>query len=144
MGRVALPFNDLQNTIQKPLAGYRNTAITLGDKIRNKRLELQLLQKDVAPFIEATESAVAYWESNRYQPQIHSYLKVIEFLGYFPFDIDASTLGGKIKECRFKNGLSHKKIGKLLGVDGATICAWERNENIPLEKHLKKLLELLR
>jgi transcriptional regulator with XRE-family HTH domain len=139
-----LPFNDYHKTIQKPIIGYNESPSSLGDKIRNKRLELKLLQKDVANLIGVSEDAVTYWENNRAKPQIQYYPKVIEFLGYFPFKIDTSTLGDKLNEYRLKNGLSQKKVGKLLGVDESTICGWEGNENTPLEKHLKKLLELVK
>jgi transcriptional regulator with XRE-family HTH domain len=144
MDKVALPFNDLHNTVQKPIKGYINTPRTLGDKIRNRRLELKLLQKDVAELIGVSEDAVIYWKNNRSQPQIYLYPGLIKFLGCFPFVTDISTLGGRIKEYRLKKGLSYKKAGELLEVDGATIWAWERNRNIPLKKHLKKLQDLLK
>ena len=41
---------------------------TLGEKIRNRRLELGLLQKDVANIIGTYEDAVTYWENNCVQP----------------------------------------------------------------------------
>lgn len=144
MDKVALPFNDLQTKVRKPLEGYRDTPITLGDKIRNRRLELQLFQKETAPLIGVTESGLVYWERNIYQPQVHLYPKVIEFLGYFPFEIDTSTLGGKLNEYRFRNGLSQKNLGKLLGVDGTTICDWERGITKPKGEYLNKLQELLK
>lgn len=94
--------------------------------------------------IGVSEDAVTYWENNKAQPQVHHYPKVIKFLDYFPFDIDSSTLGGKIMDYRLKNGLSHKKMGKLLEVDGATICDWERSITKPKGEYLKKLMELLK
>lgn len=135
-------FNDYHKTIPKPIIGYNESPTTLGGKIRNKRLELKLLQKDVALLIGVSEDAVTYWENNRNQPQIQYYPKLIEFLGYFPFDIDTSIIGGRIKMFRYKNGLRQRKLGKLLGVDESTISSWERNENTPLEIHMKKLLKL--
>lgn len=83
------------------------------------------------------------WENNRTQPQVQYYAKVIEVLGYFPFDIDTSKLGGRLKEFRIRAGVRKKKVTKLMGVDESTICGWERNENIPLENHMKNLMELL-
>ena len=129
--------------VKKPIEGYRNAPITLGDKIRNKRLELQLFQRDAAVLLGVTESGLVYWESNKAQPQVHLYPKVIEFLGYFPFDIDTSTLGGKIKEYRFRKGLSQKNLGKELGVDGTTVSDWENCVTKPQGEYLKNLLELL-
>jgi hypothetical protein len=47
------------------------------------------------------------------------------FLGYMPFEVDLTSLSGKLKEHRHINGLSQKQLGKILGVDGATVCSWE-------------------
>jgi len=52
------------------------------------------------------------------------------------------SMPGKIKRYRIVNGLSHKNMGKLLGVDASTIGSWERNKNSPQGKILKNLLEL--
>lgn len=144
MDRSSVPFNELGQNVKKPIEGYRNTPITLGDKIRNKRLELQLFQRDAAVLLGVTESGLVYWERNKAQPQVHLYPKVIEFLGYFPFDINTSTLGGRIKEYRFRNGLSHKKVGKLLEVNGSTVSDWENCVTKPQGGYLQKLLELLK
>lgn len=103
-----------------------------------------MFQKEAASLIGVTESGLVYWERNKNQPQVHLYPKVIEFLGYFPFEIDTSTLGGRINDFRFRNGLSQRKVGKMLRVDGATICSWERNENVPGENNMKNLMELLK
>ncbi|RZK70798.1 MAG: transcriptional regulator, partial [Pedobacter sp.] len=36
-------------------------------------------------------------------------------------------------------GLSQKQLGKILGVDGATVCSWELEENQPHKAILEKL-----
>ena len=93
----------------------------------------------MALLIEVTEETIANWENGRGEPQLRLYPKLIDFLGYFPFEIDTSTLGGKIKEYRYKNGLSRKKLGVIIGVDASTIGGWEENEYRPSEKYLGKL-----
>lgn len=84
------------------------------------------MQKEVAKLIGVSEDCITYWENGRSEPQIQFIPYIIKFLGYMPLEIDISTLGGKIKDYRVRNGLSHKKMGKLFGVDATTIAAWEK------------------
>jgi len=69
----------------------------------------------VVVFCGVSEDTITYWENGRAEPQIHLYPKVIEFLRYFPLEIDTSTFGGNIKKYRYRHGLSHKVLGKVLG-----------------------------
>lgn len=69
----------------------------VGLHIRKRRLELKLLQKDVATYIGVTEEAVMYWETGFAEPQIQYAPKVIEFLGYIPYRHETETLGGRLK-----------------------------------------------
>lgn len=56
---VALPFCKIELKAPKPPpAGYPKILKTLGDHIRKKRLDLGLLQKDVAKIIGTTESTI--------------------------------------------------------------------------------------
>jgi DNA-binding XRE family transcriptional regulator len=65
--------------------------------------------------IGVTEESVYYWETNRAKPMVHHIPKIIEFLGYNPYPVEAETLGGRIKSYRLEHGLSHKRLGELLG-----------------------------
>jgi DNA-binding transcriptional regulator YiaG len=127
LGRGALPFNDLRNTLRIPIKGYIDTPKTFGDKIRNRRIELQLTIQQLARLLKVTEEAVVYWEYNRGKPKVYNYPKLIEALGILPFEIDTSTLGGKIIAYRYSKGLSRKKFSQLLGVDESTLRNWEDN-----------------
>ena len=83
------------------------------------------------------------WENNRAEPLIYNISKLIKFLGYNPYPTNSETLGGRIKAYRILHGLSHKKIGKLVGVDASTIGSWEKNEHVPKTKVLNRLKQLL-
>lgn len=137
-------FPKLENTVKRipDRKRYRQNPLTIADKLLNRRLELHLLQKEVAQILYVTEDTITNWELGRYEPQVQHYPAIISFLGYFPFSIESDTLGGKLCEFRYKNGLSHKNMGKLLGVDASTIGSWERNKNSPQGKTRKNLLEL--
>jgi transcriptional regulator with XRE-family HTH domain len=144
-GIDALPFSRLTRTVPKPLGvKYLDNPVTLGEKLRNRRLELHLLQKDVAQRFGVTEESITNWELNRHEPQTHLYPNVIAFLGYFPFDIDETTLGGKIKKYRFLRGLTQNQMGKIIGVDGGTVCDWENNKTRPWRRIVEKLEMMFR
>jgi len=118
---------------------YPENPITFGDHIRKKRMEIKLLQRQVALLIGVTEDCITLWEKNHSIPQIKYYPRIIEFLGYCPFEIDESTFSGRLKSYRLKNGLSNKKLGKNLNVNGSTILAWEGNRSIPNQQHLQNI-----
>jgi DNA-binding XRE family transcriptional regulator len=58
---------------------------SLGDHIRAKRLDLGLLQKDVAKIIQVDTKSIVFWENNRHEPNIQHHPKIMEFLGYCPY-----------------------------------------------------------
>ena len=141
---LALPFSQSERKVSKPLGiKYVEEPITLGHRIRNRRLELGLLQKDVAVFIGVTEDCVTLWENERSIPQVHHYPKIIDFLGYYPFSEDLNTLGNEIKRYRFIHGLSQNQLGRKIKVDGSTVCNWETGETMPRNQYLDRLQKYL-
>jgi DNA-binding XRE family transcriptional regulator len=128
----------------KPMPiSYPENPVSIGDHIRKKRMELKLLQKDVARICGVSEDCITNWEKNRNTPQIQYFPHIINFLGYLPFDVDLTTLSGRLKAHRYINGLSQKQLGKILGVDGATVCSWELEENQPHKVILEMLATML-
>ena len=116
---------------------------TIGEKIRNRRLELRLLQKDVADIIGICEYTDTYWENDRAEPQIKHHLKLIKFLGYVPFEIDTNTTGGKIKMYRFLKGLSQEDLAKELGINESTVVHYEKGKHLPQPKNLQKMKHII-
>ena len=119
-----------------------NPAI-IGQHIRKRRIELNLKQSDIATMFDVCEDSITGWENGRSAPQVAQYPKIIAFLGYCPFQIDDSTLGGRIKKYRLEKGLSKKKFAELLGVDETSILAWEADERKPLRGKMKLLNETI-
>jgi len=111
----------------------------LGDHLRKRRLDLKLLQKEVAQTFGVNKASIFNWENNRISPSFYFIPKIIKFLGYYPYDTKAKTLGEKIKTYRKFLGLSQKKLANLLGIDVSTIGHWERGKNRPQKRHLEKL-----
>ncbi|MFF5383385.1 helix-turn-helix domain-containing protein [Pedobacter suwonensis] len=139
-GIPALPCLRFERQTGKPIPiFYPENPVSIGDHIRKKRMELKLFQKDVARICGVTEDCIANWEKNRSIPQIQFFPHIIRFLGYLPFEVDLTTLSGKLKAHRHIYGLSQKQLGKTLGVDGSTICSWELGENKPNKEVFEKL-----
>lgn len=137
---VALPFSQRRATTSKPLKNNQILdALTLGDKIRNRRLTLGLFQREVAKNFKVSEDTIVNWESNKATPAVRHYPQIIEFLQDFPFDIDTATIGGKIRMYRYLRGLSRKQLAYNLKVDKSTIFHYENNVHIPLKQNLRRL-----
>lgn len=137
-------FPRWETSAKKPkLKEIPKVLVTIGDHIRKRRLELGLLQKDVAALLGCHEASVYKWENGHSVPQIHFNPLIISFLGYVPFSIANETLSQRLKSYRALNGISHEQMGILLGVDGSTISSWENNVNLPKKATLEKLNELL-
>ena len=60
--------------------GFPEVPETLGDRIRRRRMELGLLQREVAGFIGVDESTVWNWEANRVHPSPRYLSRILEFL----------------------------------------------------------------
>ncbi len=140
MDRVALPFCQITLKAQKPLpSAYPQTLKTLGDHLRKKRLDLKLLQKEVAQKIGVCESSIYNWENNQTKPALRYIPNIIEFLSYAPYGLSAKTTGEKIVIYRRLLGLSQKRLAHYLGIDPSTLGRWEKNKRQPPERILKDL-----
>ena len=106
-------------------------------------MDLNLYQSDVAKIFEVSTDCVTYWENNKSSPQIIFYPKIIKFLGYCPFEFDETTISGRIKAYRYRNGTSTKIFGRLLKVNSSTVTEWENGNRIPNPKHQVALENLL-
>jgi transcriptional regulator with XRE-family HTH domain len=111
---------------QRPLSrAYPKALKTLGDHIRKRRLDLQLLQSDVAGRLGVTECSVWNWENNATTPVFPHWPAVIGFLGYNPLP-EPQTPAEQLVQARKIQGLSQKEMAKRLGVDPSTLARRER------------------
>ena len=144
MDRGSLPKYQILLKAQKPPnSAYPVSLITIGDHIRKNRLDLNMTQLVVADFIGVDECTVTNWEKNHSQPRLYLLPKIIEFLGYLPFELPMETIGDKIITYRKEHGLSHRKLAKLLSVDQTTIRDWERNKHKPSKNLLERITKFL-
>jgi DNA-binding XRE family transcriptional regulator len=134
----------MRQTVSIPLGKkYVANPATLGEKIRNRRLELRLTQEEAGRRMGVTRLCVVDWENNNSEPAIEFYPVIVGFLGYLPFSIEDSTLAGKVKKYRFQHGLSQAIFGKLVNAGGATIYRLENNIGVPNRRLLERVEELI-
>jgi len=139
-GIPALPFCKVTLKAQKPVsAAYARALTTLGDHLRKKRLDLKLLQREVAQKLRVDKTSIYNWENNRASPSLHRVPKIIGFLGYLPHNLAAKTLGERITASRRFLGLTQKELARRLGIDSSTLGRWETGKSQPTKKELKKL-----
>jgi transcriptional regulator with XRE-family HTH domain len=137
-------FPEWSNTIKRlPSKKYPTNPQTIGGQLLKRRLDLHLLQKDVAKQLAVTTDCIHLWEKGNSIPQIKHAPKIIEFLGFNPYVVKGKSLGARVKNYRLANGLSHKELGKILGMDGGTISRWETGVFIPGSDIQNRLEELL-
>ena len=126
-------------------ASYPESPKTIGEHIKKKRIELNLFQRDVANILKVSECSITNWEKNRTSPKIQLYPDIIKFLGYFPMEVDTTTIGGQLKAYRYQNGLTQDQMAVIFNVDGSTICSWE-NEEVKFSscrlKEIEKIIKL--
>ena len=103
---------------------------TVGDHIRRKRLDLKMLQREVAEQIGVGETSVFKWEANTVSPGIRYMPAIIRFLGYNPLP-PATGWGERLVRHRTSLGMTREEAAKRLGVDSGTLAKWERGEREP-------------
>ena len=89
-----------------PPDGYPQKLETLGDHLRKRRLDLALLQRQVAAELGVHEASIYNWERNRKSLQLRFVARITEFLGYVPDIGPLRTLGERIIATRRLLGLT--------------------------------------
>jgi transcriptional regulator with XRE-family HTH domain len=142
--RLRCLFTDYHKEVATPQKiKYIQNPITLGDHIRNQRLQKGLLQKEVADLFQVTEDTITNWEKNRCKPLELYHHKIFEFLEIDP-KTEPNTLGNRIKTFRLSACLTQSKLAQKLKVNICTIRSWENDEHVPQKKVLFKLSKIMK
>ena len=113
----------------------------MGDHIRKKRIELGLLQRQVADRLGADPQSVNAWELNYRQPALRRLPAITEFLGYDPNVVpDQAPLGRRIAARRRAMGLSQKTLANGLGIDEGTLRRLEQGR-LPSTRRIRDAIE---
>jgi DNA-binding transcriptional regulator YiaG len=111
------------------------------ERLRKRRIEMELLQKHVASRLGTNEWTYRDWERFGRVPRVRFLPGIIAFLGYYPYP-EPTTLKAQLLKQRRLLGYSHEQMGKLLSVNEATYRHWENGLCQPNSAHLR-LIELL-
>ena len=124
--RVVAPDEYLRQPIRIPVH-----PVTVGDHLRLRRLNLKMLQRDLAKKLGVETSSIFNWEANTGgSPRPQYFPAIIEFLGYNPLP-PAKTWAERLVRGRMSQGLSQKEFAGKLEVDPSTLAKWERREREP-------------
>jgi len=116
---------------------------TLGEHLLKRRLYLQLSVQEVAVILNTSLPTLRSWENNQKKPRIRDFSHITTFLGYSLWQFDSSSLEARMKEYRFKHGLSANKFAGLIGVSETAILKWEAGKTKPSETVETKLHRVL-
>jgi transcriptional regulator with XRE-family HTH domain len=134
-----LPFCHSELCAPKPKPEqYPKEINTLGDHIRNRRLDLKLLQIQVAEQIGVHGATITNWERNASTPIIRYMPAIVRFLGYDPMPVTVS-LSERLISARRKLGLTQRKMAERLGVDSGTLQGWEAGDHQPTKGSLETI-----
>jgi transcriptional regulator with XRE-family HTH domain len=126
-----LPFCHSQLRAAKPQSEHYPKEInSLGDHIRARRLNLKLLQRQVAEQIGVNAATITNWERNESTPVIHYIPAIVQFLGYDPLP-SGDSLPERLRRARRQLGLTQRKMAERLGVDPCTLRDWEAGLHQP-------------
>jgi site-specific DNA recombinase len=119
-----------------PPKGYPGNPKTIGERIRRTRLDRGLTQLQVAKIIGVDEFTVINWELGKTEPQLQCIPKIIEFLGYVPFDCPEDPLG-QLKHYKMIYGLNYEELGKVTGKHPEQLMDWLSGRRKPCKRNLE-------
>jgi transcriptional regulator with XRE-family HTH domain len=136
------PICHLALKAKKPKpAGYPTAPRTLGEHIRQRRMDLGLFQKDLADRIGSDTTTITNWEKGRSEPEIRFLPAILGFLGYDPCPKQQS-FGARLVRYRQKFGWSQKRLAAELRVDPTTLSRWETGKKQPWGDYSRRIGEL--
>jgi transcriptional regulator with XRE-family HTH domain len=124
--------------VSKPNSLYPAQLSSLGDHLRKRRLDIGLLQSEVAAHIGVTADCVGDWETGRNTPDAPLVPSIMDFLGYCPYE-PPKAFGHWLKMAREGVGLSQAALERDLGIAKGNVSQWERGETRPFRRSLIRL-----
>ncbi|MBT0663561.1 helix-turn-helix domain-containing protein [Geobacter pelophilus] len=126
---------------KQQLPGYPEFPITVGEHIRKKRMDVGLLQREVAEIIGVTESSIWNWEHGT-EPELQYNPSIIKFLGYIPFDCPDDTIG-RLAWYRRVQGLTVVALGNQMKIHPDQLYEWLSATRKPFNKSLQRIERFL-
>jgi transcriptional regulator with XRE-family HTH domain len=121
--------------------GYPLELAKISDHIRKRRLDLGLLQIEVAATIGVSENTVWNWEHGT-EPELINIPAVLAFLGYIPWECPSDPVS-RLAHFKKVKGLSLQRLGPLMGRDPEQLADWLSGRNAPIERNRRMIAEFL-
>lgn len=99
-----------------PDPAYPAELVTIGNHIRKRRLELRLLQREVAAQIGVSTQMLQYWEVGRHQPAVRRLAAIVSLQGY--------AAAPAVRHTESDAELSERILGASIWLVAASIC-WQ-------------------
>jgi transcriptional regulator with XRE-family HTH domain len=106
-------------------------------------LNLEFRQRDVAGQIGVNKDTIYNWETNRTEPEVRLIPRIIDFLGYVPYN-PGWSFGKRLRAIRSALGLSQEELATRAGLDESTVAKWEREGHRPSRQKMIALKEFLK
>jgi transcriptional regulator with XRE-family HTH domain len=132
-----LPFCHVTLRGQKPPPpGYPRDPNTLGEWVKKRRLDLGLLQRQVAEMMGVDVTTVKNWELNHHQPALRQLPAIVSFLGDVPRGVPPFPAGDspqdRIHRYQLPSGHSRSQLGRQLHAEVSTLWRWEHRQSASL------------
>jgi len=114
----------------------------LGEHVKKRRIDLRLLQREVAEQLGVDKFTVLNWERGKTSPDIRYYPAIIDFLGYNPLP-RGETFQERLKSARLARGLSWRRLAQELGVWESTVRDWEYGVHSPTGWQRRVVLQFI-
>ncbi|MFQ5690741.1 MAG: helix-turn-helix domain-containing protein, partial [Gemmatimonadota bacterium] len=101
-------------------------------------LDLGWLQREVASLLGVSKDTIRNWERNRTTPALRYVPRILEFLGYVPFE-PGPSLPERLRFTRRVLGLSRRAFAGRLGVNESTVRGWETGRHRPSRRHRERI-----
>ena len=95
----------------------------------------------IIPKVSITESSIWNWEHGT-DPELHYIPKLIEFLGYIPFDCPDDTVG-RLAWYKRAMGMNLDNLGEAMGRDPEQLSDWLSGRHYPFRKNREKIERFL-
>lgn len=106
---------------------------SLREHIRKRRLDLGLLQIEVAQIIDVTESTVWNWEHGT-DPELVHIPTVLAFLGYVPWECPEDPIE-RLRLFKRVQGLSYERLGEVMRRYPEQLSDWLSGRNRPCKRN---------
>lgn len=116
--------------------------MSFAEHFKATRVKRALTQKETGALLGVSEFTILSWEKGRTTPTIGDLPKVEAFIGY-ALAPPAQSLGERMREYRWKNGLAIREAARLAGVSEDGWAEWERAGIIKNKRCLEAVEKVL-